>query len=107
MTSAVAELESDQSTAERYESLIRLAASIRARQDPRELFGILVHELGQVLQFDAIAQFDESSNKVDWHLCPGCVKPENAPVEVDKEETIAAWVYEQQETIVIGALDRE
>jgi formate hydrogenlyase transcriptional activator len=107
MMSAIAELESDQSTAERYESLIRLAASIRARKDSRELFGILVHELGQVLQFDAIAQFDESSNKVDWHLCPGCVKPENAPVEFAKEETIAAWVYEQQETIVIGALDRE
>ncbi len=47
LTSAVAERESDQSTAERYESLIRIATSIRAQKDPRELFGMLVHELGR------------------------------------------------------------
>jgi len=33
---AVAEATSKPSTAERYESLIRIAASIRARKDPRE-----------------------------------------------------------------------
>jgi formate hydrogenlyase transcriptional activator len=107
LTSAVAEAESDQSTAERYESLIRIATSIRAQKDPRALFGILVHELGQVLQFDGIVQFDEASNKVDWHLCPGCSKPEKTPSEVDKDGTIAAWVYEHQETVVLGTLDRE
>jgi formate hydrogenlyase transcriptional activator len=96
-----------ESTTERYESLIRIASSVRAQKDPRDLFGILVHELGQVLQFDAIAQFDEASNKVDWHLCPGCVKSGKATSELDKHETIAAWVYEQQETLVLGTLDRE
>ena len=79
-----------ESTTERYESLIRIASSVRAQKDPRDLFGILVHELGQVLQFDAIAQFDEASNKVDWHLCPGCVKSGKATSELDKHETIAA-----------------
>src|SRR5260370_24720945 len=107
LTAGVAERESDQSTAERYESLIRIATSIRAQKDPRELFGMLVHELGQVLQFDAIAQYDEASNKVDWHLCSACIKSEKPPSEIDKNETLAAWVYEHQETVVLGTLDRE
>jgi len=47
----------------RYESLIRIAASVRAQKEPRELFAILVEELGQVLQFDAIAQYDEVLTK--------------------------------------------
>jgi len=107
LTAAVAEATSKPSTAERYESLIRIAAASRARKDPRELFGILVHELGQVLPFDAIAQFDESSKKVDWHLCQGCLKPEHTPSELDQDQTLAAWVYKTQETVVLGTLDRE
>jgi formate hydrogenlyase transcriptional activator len=107
LASAIAQVESDQSTADRYESLIRIATSIRAQKDPRELFGILVHELDQVLQFDAIAQFDEASNKVAWHLCPGCQKSDKACSDGDARETIAAWVHEHQETVVLGTLDWE
>lgn len=106
-TSAIAVAESDQSTAERYASLIRIATSIRAQRDPKALFGILVHELGQVVQFDAIAQYDESANKVELFLCPGCVRPERCPSEIGKEGSVAAWVYEHQETVVLGTLDRE
>jgi formate hydrogenlyase transcriptional activator len=107
LASAIAVTEADESIAERYESLIRIATSIRAQENPRELFGILVHELGQVVHFDAIAQFDEASNKVDFHGGPGCLKREECPSEIDKEESIAAWVYERQETLVLGTLDRE
>ena len=107
MSAAATELQTDQSTAERYESLIRIAASIRAQTDPRELFSILVHELGQVLQFDAIAQFDEASNKIDWHICPWCIKPSHVPWETDKDDTVAAWVFEHQEQIVLGTLEGE
>lgn len=96
-----------QAVEDRYQSLIRIAASIRAQKDARSLFGILVHELGQVLQFDGIAQFDEAANKVDWHFCTECSKPEKTPDDIDKGETIAAWVYEHQETIVLGNLDRD
>src|SRR5580704_13748879 len=103
LTFPIAETESDRSTeestaastaastAERYEALIRIAAAVRAQREPRKLFGILVHELGQVLRFDAIAQYDERSNKVDWHLGSGCHKSDSS--EIDKEETLAAWVY--------------
>jgi formate hydrogenlyase transcriptional activator len=107
MFASIALTEADESTAVRFESLFRIATSIRAQKNPRELFAILVHELGQVVNFDAIAQFDESSTKVDLHLGPGCLKREECPSEIDKDESIAAWVYEHQETLVLGTLDRE
>jgi formate hydrogenlyase transcriptional activator len=97
----------DRSTAERYESLIRIASSIRAQKEPRELFGMLVHELRQVLQFDGIAQFDEASNKVAFQMCSACREPAEAPSELDKDDTVAAWVYEHQEAVVLGSLDWE
>ena len=63
LTSAIAVAGTDPATADRYESLIRIATSIRSRTEPQELFGILVHELGPVLQFDALSyHFDEASN---------------------------------------------
>ena len=107
LTAAVSETRSDQSTAARYESLIRLAASVRAQREPQELFGILVHELGQVLQFDGIAQFDERSNKVNWYMCSGCRKPDRLPSEIDNEGTLPAWVYRNQETVFLPTLDGE
>jgi formate hydrogenlyase transcriptional activator len=97
----------DPSTAERYESLIRIANSIRAGKEPGELFGILAHELSKVVPFDGIAQFDEASNKVNWHLGTGCRKRDHNPGEIDREETLAAWVYRHQETVVVGTLDGE
>src|ERR1700722_15697976 len=96
----------EESTAERYEALIRIASAVRAQTEPRKLFGILVHELGQVLQFDAIAQYDERSNKVDWHLGSGCNKHSPAS-ENDNEETLAAWVYRHQEGVALAALDTD
>ncbi len=107
MTAAAVEAHTDQSTAQRYESLIRIADSIRAQTDPGALFGILVKELGHVIQFDAIARFDEASNKIDWYICPWCIKPQETPWETNKDETIAAWVYEHQEPLVLGSLEGE
>src|SRR5437867_6296573 len=106
-TMPVLETESQQSTAARYESLIRIAASVRSQREPRGLFELLIEELGQVVQFDAIAQYDETSHKVHWHMCAGCRKPDTLPSEIDKEETLAAWVYRHQETVVVSTLDRE
>src|SRR5579862_6249007 len=107
LASLVTETESDQSTAARYESLIRIAAAVRSQKAPQELFGLLIEELGQVVRFDAIAQFDESSNKVLWHMCPGCRKQDSLPAEIDKEETLPAWVFRNQETVALRNLDRE
>jgi formate hydrogenlyase transcriptional activator len=107
LTSPALDIDSHQSTAARYESLIRIAASVRAQKDPQDLFRLLIEELGQVIQFDAIAQYDESSNKINWHLCSGCRKPRSLPSEIDKEETLAAWIYRNQETVVLPNLDWE
>ncbi len=107
MSAAVLETESTSSTAARYEALIRIAASVRAQPEPQELFEILARELGQVVQFDAIAQFDDRSNKIHWHLCPGCVKPNAHPSEVDKQQTLAAWVFRTQTAVVVPNLADE
>jgi formate hydrogenlyase transcriptional activator len=101
---AVAE---SQSTAARYESLIRISAAVRSQKEPHDLFGLLVEELGQVVQFDAIAQFDESSNKIHWHMCPGCRKADCPPSEVSNQETLPAWVFRHQEAVVLHDLGRE
>ena len=112
-TVPVLETESYESTAVRYESLIRIAASVRSQKQPRDLFELLIRELGQVVRFDAIAQFDETSNKVHWHMCPGCRQPDCVPAEIDKpagidkEDTLPAWVYRNQETVALRNLDWE
>jgi formate hydrogenlyase transcriptional activator len=95
----------DPSTPARYEALMRISNSIRAHKEPQDLFAILVHELSKVVPFDAIAQFDESANKVHWHLGPGCRC--HTPSAVDGEENLPRWIYRTQETVVLGALDSE
>lgn len=91
----------------RYESLIRLAESIRAQHDLDGLFRIMVSELSKVIQFDAIAQYDESANKVKWHLSDRVACDRPAPVDVNKEETLAWWVYQHQAPVVISSIEEE
>ena len=98
-------LETDPSLAVRYEALIRISNSIRARKEPKELFDILVDELGTVVRFDAIAQFDESANKMHWHLGSAC--RQGHPSEVETAETLPHFVYRTQETVILGTLDGE
>jgi formate hydrogenlyase transcriptional activator len=90
----------DESINARYQSLIRLAESIRARRDPRELFDLLASELCSVVQFDAIAQYDEAANKVHWHVSEAC-HPSSATRAISKEETLAWWVYQHQQPVLI------
>jgi len=102
---ATLQIRPDESVAARYESLIRLADSIRAQRAPRELFDILVEELSQIVRFDAIAQFDEGANKVHWHLCSTCA--ETHPEPPPKEETLAWWVYQNQRAVVVADVWRD
>ncbi len=97
----------DPSTAARYEALIRISNSIRARKEPRDLFDILVDELGKVIRFDAVAQFDESANKVHWHLGPACRHLEGHHSDVESGETLASFVYRTQEIVLLGSTDGE
>jgi formate hydrogenlyase transcriptional activator len=98
---------SEQSVEARYESLIRLADSIRAHHETKDLFHALVNELRPVIPFDAIAQFDESSRKVNWHLCDSCPQQTPHHSEIEVEGTMPWWVAENQQSAVIGDVWRE
>jgi formate hydrogenlyase transcriptional activator len=104
-SSAIVEIGHEDPTAARYESLIRLADSIRAQRAPGELFDILVEELRQIVPFDAIAQFDEKANKVNWHLCESCPKAHHR--SLSNEDTVAWWVFQNQRAVVISDVARE
>jgi formate hydrogenlyase transcriptional activator len=100
-------VQADELVSLRYESLIRLADSIRAQRDPEGLFCILVRELSTVIAFDAVAQFDEGANKVNWYFCEDCKHPSVSPSDVPKEESIPWWVYERQRPLVISNVRQE
>src|SRR5689334_21722346 len=85
----------------RYQSLIRLAESIRARRAPQEFFDLLACELCRVVRFDAIAQFDEAANKVRWHIRDGYSRESHkAAAELAKEQTLAWWVHHNQQALL-------
>ena len=90
----------------RYEALIRLADAIRTHQQPGDLFQVLVRELRNVVEFDAIAQYDVDLNKINWHLGEQCnaAKPCH---ELQTEETIAWWVQQHQEAVVVPSVENE
>jgi formate hydrogenlyase transcriptional activator len=95
----------EEPTPARYEALMRISNSIRARTESEDLFDILVRELGKVIRFDAIAQF-ESASKIRWHYGPVCREPQHQPGEEDGE-TLPAYVYRTQETIVLDSWEMD
>ena len=101
MASTTSEVLSDQSVGARYESLIRLADSIRAQLDTTELFRVLVDELSPVIPFDGIAQFDESSQRTNVHICNSLQRLAPQPPDIRIEETIGWWVFVNQQAAVI------
>jgi len=95
----------DISLAARYESLIRMAAAVRQHHDGRELFELLARELRLVVPFDAIAQYDDRPSKVNWHICRDLPEPSAQPLaDLVREETVAWWVHQHQEIVVIPDL---
>ena len=91
----------------RYESLIRLGEAIRMQSDPDQLFQVLVRELGNIVRFDAVAQYDEALNKVNWHLGDLCNPRPGESRHLEKEETIAWWVQHHQRVLVIDSVEDE
>jgi formate hydrogenlyase transcriptional activator len=93
----------------RYEALIRLAEAIRLHPDENDLFRTLVNELHEVVEFDGLSQFDGAANWVQWEFAePYNDKLEARRVEaIPKQETVAWWVYQNQEPIVVRRSDQE
>ena len=85
-----------------------MAEAVRSHRDQRELFDLLARELRRVVPFDAIAQYDDAPRKVRWHLCaddPPHEGPKSDPTsDLHREETLAWWVHEHQEIVVVPDL---
>src|SRR5215831_6077156 len=99
--------ETEKLPAARYESLIRLAEAIRTQGRPEDLFQVLVRELANVVRFDAVAQYDDAFNKVNWHLGEACRPGAKPAHDLPKEETIAWWVQQHQQPLVISSVERD
>ncbi|PYR38444.1 MAG: Fis family transcriptional regulator, partial [Acidobacteria bacterium] len=102
----------DASLTARYDSLIRVAEAIRSRPHGRELFELLACELRRVVPFDAIAQYDDRPSKVNWHICPSAQLAVDATsahplADLVTEETLAWWVHQHQENVVVADLLEE
>ena len=95
--------------APRFKALIRLAEAIRSHPDEKDLFRTLVDELREVVEFDALCQFDGMANWVQWHFA----EPYNGMLEarrledVPKQETAAWWVYQNQQPVLVRRSDQE
>ena len=89
--------------ASRYQALIRLGQAIRLHPDEKDLFQTLATELHEVVEFDAFCQFDGTATWLQWYF----VEPYKSGLEarrlepVPKEETVAWWVYQNQQPIVV------
>jgi formate hydrogenlyase transcriptional activator len=91
----------------RYRALIRIAQAIRGHRDPKELFELLTVELRGVLPFDGIVQFDQAAKKVHWNHCVEHPHPHPTSIRLAPEDTIAWWVYQNQQPMVIPDTERE
>jgi len=92
--------------AARYESLIRLAEAIRPGTGVDNLFALLVEQMRGVVPFDAMAQFDETSTKVNWHYERPSGSTGPCPLQAtDSTDTVAGWVHAHQEPLVIPVVE--
>src|ERR1700758_4600302 len=97
------------SLASRYEALARIAELIRYHPEEKVLFQTCASELHQVVAFDGLSWFDPAANWVQWHF----LEPYDGALEalavrdIPQEETVAWWVYQNQQPVVIPFIDRE
>src|SRR3984957_9986915 len=98
-----------ESFASRYEALARIAELIRCHSEENALFQTCATELHQVVAFDGLSWLDPAANWVQWHF----LEPYDSALEalavrdIPKEETIAWWVYQNQQSVVFRSVDRE
>jgi len=87
----------------RFETLVHVSQAIAAHRDPKELFGVLVNELHQVVQFDFIGVSfrDKDSDSFQNYFIDMASRSEFVPEEqLMPEETLTLWVYERQEPLL-------
>ena len=93
----------------RYEALARIAELIRSHSEEKALFQTCADELHQVVAFDGLSWFDPAANWVQWHFLEpyDSAKEALAVRDIPKEKTVAWWVYQNQQPVLIPFVDRE
>jgi formate hydrogenlyase transcriptional activator len=98
-------VQSTESLAARFESLIRLAEAIRSHRDHKDLFALLADESRHVVRFDGMAQFDPTGNRVNWYFRQTFPSGNKQVSDIPKEESVAWWVHRTQQSLVIQVTD--
>jgi formate hydrogenlyase transcriptional activator len=87
----------------RYETLVRVSRAIGAHRDLKELFGILMDELHEVVQFDfvGVSLRDQDSDTFQNYFIDMASRSEFVPEEqLMPEDTLTLRVYERQEPLL-------
>jgi formate hydrogenlyase transcriptional activator len=92
----------------RYEALIRVSEALRAYHDRDTLFRSLARELRPVVRFSflGLGLYDEQTHTVTPHLleATGETLP---PPQIATDDSIAYWVVQHQEPLVIPLVEAE
>ncbi len=96
------------STLARYEALIRVSEALRAYHDRDTLFGSLARELRPVVRFSflGLGLYDPESHTVEPHVLEVTGEP-LPPPQITTEESVAYWVVQHQESLVIPVVEAE
>ena len=99
----------EQSAVGRYQALIRVSAAMAAERDAGRLFPLVAAELRHVVNCDfiGISQYDEGTNKTQWHLTKAGGGDHGITDGATPEQRLTQWVYEHQLPLVIPFLERE
>jgi formate hydrogenlyase transcriptional activator len=95
--------------ASRYEALARIGELIRSHSEEKALFQTCASELHEVVAFDGLCWLDPAANWVQWHF----LEPYDSAIEalavrnIPREETVAWWVYENQQPVVIPFIEHQ
>lgn len=105
-TNAPSEASPDSPLAQRYQMLICVSQAIKAHRGRDDLFRAIAAELRKVVEFEAVycKQYHQLADRIAF--ISGRLSGAQQP-EYPEKESIAAWIYERQQTLVIPFLDQE
>ena len=100
---------SDARTTGRYDALVRLFRTIRHSKSLPKLTSALAAEASQVVEADfiGISSYDHATRTVEWHVASPGIGVESRRIDATVGDTMAEWVYANEEPLVIPALDSE
>jgi PAS domain S-box-containing protein len=96
--------------ATRYDALLRVSRAINSYSEPSALFRALAKDLQNAVKFDFIALllYDEAAKQFQMPVLEVVNGPRVViPPDLRAEETIAWWVYHNQQSVVISCAAKE